>query len=102
MVQTYENGEVPASLELESGDNATLNNRQYRRSGKWTKDEESYTKKLIQDFKEGGLSDCIEGTTLRGYLSVKLGCDPMRISKKLAGLRMGKVFYQIYDYFSPC
>ena len=61
------------------------------RAGKWTDEEEKYTHKIIEDFKAGKLSDCAEGRTLRGYLSDKLNCNPMRISKKLAGQRMGKV-----------
>lgn len=64
------------------------------RAGKWTDEEEKYTKKIIEDFKTGKLSDCAEGRTLRGYLSDKLNCNPMRISKKLAGQRMGKFTYK--------
>ena len=38
----------------------------------------------IRDF-NGGLLDAAPGTTLRSYLSDKLNCDPMRITKKFTG-----------------
>ena len=62
-----------------------------QRSGKWTREEEHLAKSLIVKFNSGQLKDCENGCTLRSYLSSRLNCNPMRISKKLAGLRMGKV-----------
>ena len=40
--------------------------------------------RVIQDFNAGYL-DAPAGTTLRTYLSEKLQCDPMRITKKFTG-----------------
>lgn len=54
------------------------------RKGKWTTEEEVYTLRIIQDFGKGYLP-LPAGTTLRSYLSEKLNCDPMRITKKFAG-----------------
>lgn len=54
------------------------------RRGKWTTEEESYVKKIIDDFSSGMLP-VAAGTTLRSYLSEKLNCDPMRITKKFTG-----------------
>jgi hypothetical protein len=54
------------------------------RRGKWTVEEEAYVARVIQDFNSGFL-DAPAGTTLRSYLSEKLHCDPMRITKKFTG-----------------
>ena len=54
------------------------------RRGKWTVEEEAYVARVIQDFNSGFL-DAPAGTTLRSYLSEKLQCDPMRITKKFTG-----------------
>jgi hypothetical protein len=54
------------------------------RRGKWTAEEEAYVARVIQDFNSGFL-DAPAGTTLRTYLSEKLQCDPMRITKKFTG-----------------
>lgn len=54
------------------------------RRGKWTTEEETYVARVIQDFNSGFL-DAPAGTTLRTYLSEKLQCDPMRITKKFTG-----------------
>jgi hypothetical protein len=54
------------------------------RRGKWTTEEEAYVARVIQDFNSGYL-DAPAGTTLRTYLSEKLKCDPMRITKKFTG-----------------
>ena len=62
-------------------------------SGKWTNDEETYANKLIYDFQHGNLTDCSDGCTLRSYLSKKLNCAPMRVSKKFAGRCIGKLVY---------
>jgi hypothetical protein len=57
--------------------------RSFRRSGPWSHDEEVYAAALIDCFFKGVL-DIAEGTTLRSFLSSRLCCNPMRISKKLA------------------
>ena len=54
------------------------------RRGKWTMEEEAYVARVIQDFNSGFLN-APAGTTLRSYLSEKLQCDPMRITKKFTG-----------------
>ena len=82
-----------------------------RRSGKWTAIEEQYVNILIELFEEGRIDEYekrmdsnidkmklpkvkIEnGMTLRAYLSRKLFCSPMRISKKFAGRGIGKLVY---------
>ena len=62
------------------------------RRGKWIPEEQAYAARLISDF-ENGLLPLQNGATLRAYLSTKLNCDPMRISKKFAGAHcLGKVF----------
>ena len=54
------------------------------RRGKWTVEEERYVERVIRDF-NSGLLPATPGTTLRNYLSEKLNCDPMRITKKFTG-----------------
>jgi hypothetical protein len=61
------------------------------RRGKWTREEDRYAEFLIQEFELGSLEGCENGCTLRAFLSRKLHCAPMRISKKFAG-----TFYVIY------
>ncbi len=63
----------------------------HQRAGKWKYDEEIYAEHLIQSFRMGNLNDCSEGQSLRSYLSKKLNCSRMRISKKFAGRLIGKV-----------
>ena len=58
-----------------------------------------YTDKIIEAFNAGTLElpEDTTSTTLRSYLSHKLGCDPMRITKKYSGaacLGKGKRVYQ--------
>lgn len=65
--------------------------RNYPCSGKWTTEEEMFANSLIVEFKNGLLTDCEEGITLRSYLASKLRCAPMRISKKFAGKCIGKL-----------
>ncbi|KAJ1398841.1 hypothetical protein B484DRAFT_339569 [Ochromonadaceae sp. CCMP2298] len=60
-------------------------------SGKWTAEEETFANRLIEGFEGGTLLDCDDGSTLRSYLAKRLNCAPMRISKKFAGLCIGKV-----------
>ena len=53
--------------------------------------ETAYADRLILHF-EAGLLPLENGATLRAFLSKKLNCDPMRISKKFAGAKcLGKV-----------
>lgn len=50
--------------------------------------------RLIYHFNQGFIGDLVEGTTLRAFLSDRLWCNPMRITKKLHGSRgMGKRTY---------
>lgn len=68
------------------------------RKGKWTLEEENYCNKIIFLFNHGLLPiEC--GTTLRTYLSDKLNCDPMRITKKYSGTScIGKQVFQPCPY----
>eukprot|EP00607_Mallomonas_marina_P000921 CAMPEP_0182438398 /NCGR_PEP_ID=MMETSP1167-20130531/85746_1 /TAXON_ID=2988 /ORGANISM="Mallomonas Sp, Strain CCMP3275" /LENGTH=521 /DNA_ID=CAMNT_0024631755 /DNA_START=41 /DNA_END=1606 /DNA_ORIENTATION=+ len=76
------------------GEAPAMGNQYQTRKGKWTKDEEAYTEKLISSFKSG-LLRLPRGTTLRSFLSAKLNCDPMRISKKYAGnVCVGRLVFQ--------
>lgn len=71
------------------------------RAGKWTPEEEKYADALIEKFEAGSLLDCPSGRTLRAYLSQKLNCIPMRVSKKYAGQCIGKQTYvQLVDHES--
>jgi hypothetical protein len=66
----------------------------FLRKGKWTQEEENYANLIISLFNQGRLP-ILAGTTLRSYLSEKLRCDPMRITKKYAGTSsIGKQVYQ--------
>lgn len=58
------------------------------RRGKWTPEEEAYADLLIEEFERGAVEGCENGCTLRSFLSKKLHCAPMRISKKYAGKAM--------------
>lgn len=53
-------------------------------------EEEQFANALIEEFEKGSIRDCENGCTLRAYLSKKLHCAPMRISKKYAGKSIGK------------
>ena len=71
------------------------------RRGKWTQEEEAYVERVIRDF-NGGLLDAAPGTTLRSYLSDKLNCDPMRITKKFTGdASIGKRVFHPRENASP-
>jgi hypothetical protein len=63
-----------------------------QRSGKWTREEERYAELLIELLEKGHIDEK-NGTTLRSYLSRKLHCAPMRISKKYAGKGIGKMVF---------
>jgi len=67
-----------------SSNNSKLSPNAPLRRGKWTVEEEAYVARVIQDFNSGFLN-APAGTTLRSYLSEKLHCDPMRITKKFTG-----------------
>ena len=69
---------------FQNPDQTTVKDRQQLRRGKWTKEEEEFVARAIQDFNSGYLN-APAGTTLRTYLSEKLNCDPMRITKKFTG-----------------
>jgi hypothetical protein len=64
--------------------------RSFRRSGPWSHDEETYAAALIDCFFKGVL-DIAEGTTLRSFLSTRLCCNPMRVSKKLASEAIAEI-----------
>jgi hypothetical protein len=69
---------------ISTNTSATKNKGTARRRGKWTVEEEEYVARVIQDFNSGFLN-APAGYTLRSYLSDKLQCDPMRITKKFTG-----------------
>lgn len=48
-------------------------------------EEDEYANFLVQEFERGLAKEVAEQTTLRAYLSRKLICAPMRISKKFVG-----------------
>jgi hypothetical protein len=82
-----EDAEPPKVISLKSSSRhgSTKSNKGANlRRGKWTVEEEAYVARVIQDFNSGFL-DAPAGTTLRTYLSEKLKCDPMRITKKFTG-----------------
>lgn len=70
--------------ERNSNNTSTKSKGTARRRGKWTMEEEEYVARVIQDFNSGFLN-APAGYTLRSYLSDKLQCDPMRITKKFTG-----------------
>ena len=63
------------------------------RRGKWTPEEQNFSEVLIQAFLAGLVPDCADGTTLRAFLSRRLHCAPMRITKKFAGATLGKSIF---------
>ena len=79
------NAPAPKVTERISTNNSTAKGKgTARRRGKWTIEEEEYVARVIQDFNSGFLN-APAGYTLRSYLSDKLQCDPMRITKKFTG-----------------
>ena len=84
---------VPALYKSQKRSAAEMEDKVLLR-GKWTAEEEAYAAVLIQHFRNGVLPDCEDGTTLRSYLAEKLECIPMRISKKFAGIKIGKEIYR--------
>lgn len=70
---------------------------QETRRGKWSGPEEAFAARLIRNF-ENGLLQLDNGSTLRAFLSKKLNCSAMRISKKFAGDKcLGKQIYAKRD-----
>jgi hypothetical protein len=64
------------------------------RAGRWTKEEEAYANRLIEEF-SAGLLPMHDGRMLRMFLAKALNCDPMRISKKFVGnSAIGKQVYK--------
>ena len=51
---------------------------------RFPQEEEEYAAAITKEFNWGTLRDCDNGATLRTYLSRRLHCDPMMISKKHA------------------
>mmetsp|Transcript_4292 Transcript_4292/g.5070 ORF Transcript_4292/g.5070 Transcript_4292/m.5070 type:complete len:893 (-) Transcript_4292:299-2977(-) len=78
---------LPASRD----DEGYGNKRNELRKGKWTIEEEDYTRRLVQHF-NAGLLFIPEGTTLRAFLSSRLKCDRMRITKKFRGVCFGRKY----------
>mmetsp|Transcript_21135 Transcript_21135/g.21254 ORF Transcript_21135/g.21254 Transcript_21135/m.21254 type:complete len:344 (+) Transcript_21135:193-1224(+) len=66
-----------------------------QRSGKWSEEEEEYAEELIKAFKSGRIYPTREeARSLRSFLSRKLNCNPMRISKKFPTVdRLGGRYY---------
>jgi len=60
------------------------------RKSRWTKNEVEYAQFLIEEFDSGFSKDLKTGHTKRSYLSEKLICAPMRVSKKFPGKSIGK------------
>lgn len=87
---TFQTGSVQPPAPVASMPSAPTTTRSTKprasslRRGKWTAEEEAYVARVIQDFNSGFLN-APAGTTLRSYLSEKLHCDPMRITKKFTG-----------------
>jgi len=104
---------MPKPTETITSSNVNINKDVVLRSGKWTPEEELYANILIELFEEGCVDEfekemngdndptsdddkafkVSNGMTLRAYLSKKLFCSPMRISKKFAGRGIGKLVY---------
>ena len=58
-------------------------------------EEEEFAVRLIHFFNQGQLADLSEGTTMRAFLSERLRCEPMRVTKKLHGSKgLGKRVYR--------
>jgi hypothetical protein len=64
------------------------------RHGKWSTEEEDYANALIEIFQSGhAIVNEKNGKTLRAFLSRKLHCSPMRVSKKFKGTKVGKLIF---------
>lgn len=66
-------------------------------------EEERYAQAINKAFEEGSLQGVENGCTLRSYLSEKLHCAPMRISKKFVGKSIGKQVFlsKVSETFGP-
>jgi len=82
--------------QYEADEGCNLRQKQHFRRGKWTPEEEAFAERLIKEFDRGYL-DIQCGTTLRNFLSSKLNCDPMRITKRYSGSSaIGKRTYRVH------
>mmetsp|Transcript_37463 Transcript_37463/g.38148 ORF Transcript_37463/g.38148 Transcript_37463/m.38148 type:complete len:200 (-) Transcript_37463:494-1093(-) len=87
---TSESEDCECSIKEEQGPCLKLS-----RNGKWTEEEELYTGQLVQLFMSGQIyDDIIVGETLRSYLSRKLHCKPMRVTKKFTSIYELSARYQ--------
>ena len=92
----------PVSQSTGKGSAGNVKNVSSLRRGKWTLEEEAYVARVIRDFNSGHLA-APAGTTLRTYLSEKLHCDPMRITKKFTGDScIGKVCFCFLKMLVAC
>ena len=57
--------------------------------------------RVIRDFNGGLLTDAAPGTTLRSYLSDRLNCAPMRITKKFTGGACAKRLFRPRENADP-
>ena len=57
------------------------------REGAWTSEEDKLMAGLIEAFNNGLVEGLADNAMLREFLARRLSCDPMRITKKLAGKR---------------
>jgi hypothetical protein len=80
---------VPSPISRSSSKSSNM-----KRKGKWTAEEEVYTRELIHHFKLGILP-VMEGKSLRAFLSEQLNCDPMRITKKVRLAKICWVFLHL-------
>mmetsp|Transcript_31056 Transcript_31056/g.52458 ORF Transcript_31056/g.52458 Transcript_31056/m.52458 type:complete len:689 (+) Transcript_31056:134-2200(+) len=95
-VTSVENVSVEQGFCVGNTEGYRMKKKDNLRKGKWTVEEERYTNKVIEAFNAGvlELSENERGVTLRAYLAEKLGCDPMRITKKYTGAScLGKRVY---------
>ncbi|KAL3776974.1 hypothetical protein HJC23_003198 [Cyclotella cryptica] len=65
-----------------------------QRRSRWLEEEEDFAKFLVREFEHGIARDVENNSTLRAYLSRKLICTPMRVSKKFVGKKVGTIFYK--------
>eukprot|EP00986_Skeletonema_menzelii_P000274 scaffold67_cov155-Skeletonema_menzelii.AAC.48 len=63
------------------------------RKSRWNKNEVEYAEFLIEEFDSGYSKNLKTGHTKRSYLSDKLMCAPMRVSKKFPGKSIGKTAF---------
>ena len=85
---------------MSSNENGQSENPNYLTSSpqfstkKWSRDEEQYAERIIRDFMGGILPGVSDGYSLRKYLSEKLGCSSMRITKHYSKTKcIGKTIF---------